>query len=128
MIDDGARRFVVRAVKSQSAEDPDDAVEYIHVPQSKDGMAARDILAALRQRGLRRILVEGGAATLSRFLAAGCLNRLHVMTAPMIIGSGPVGLTLGDIDRLDQALRPVVSTFTLPGGDILFDCAFKDKP
>ena len=48
----------------------------------------RAILAALAERGLRRILIEGGADTVSRFLAAGCLDRLHVMVAPIILGAG----------------------------------------
>ena len=40
------------------------------------------ILAALAGRGMRRMLIEGGADTVSRFLVAGCLDRLHVMVAP----------------------------------------------
>ena len=43
---------------------------------------------------LRRILIEGGAHTVSRFIAAGCLDRLHVMVAPIMLGSGQAGMTL----------------------------------
>ena len=43
----------------------------------------------LAGRGLRRVFVEGGGVTVSRFLAAGCLNRLQITVAPLIIGSGP---------------------------------------
>ena len=88
-------------------------------------MTPQAILDALRKMGMRRILIEGGAQTLSRFLQAGCLNRLHIMTAPLIIGSGPVGIQLAAIDHLDQAQRPLVTTFALPDGDILSDCAFE---
>ena len=42
----------------------------------------------LAERGFRRILIEGGANTVSRFLAARCLDRLHVVVAPIIIGGG----------------------------------------
>ena len=31
---------------------------------------------------------EGGTETVSRFLVANCLDRLHVVVAPIIIGSG----------------------------------------
>ena len=41
-----------------------------------------------------RGLIEGGADTLSGFLAAGCLDRLHVVVAPIILGSGRPGCTL----------------------------------
>ncbi len=119
--DDGARRIVLQygATSLQNS-----GVEYVSVPMSDGGMSPALILAALKERGLRRILVEGGANTLSRFLAAGCLNRLHIMVAPMIIGSGPAGLTLPAIDRLEHAVRPRVTTFGLPEGEVLFDCAF----
>lgn len=80
------------------------------------------IIAALFQRGFRRILVEGGARTVSSFIAAGAVDRLHVLLAPMIIGSGLNGLNLPSIDNLAGAIRPLVETFSLPGGDILFDC------
>ncbi len=55
-----------------------------------DGIEPAAILAALAERGLRRILIEGGADTVSRFLAARCLDRLHVVVAPIILGSGPL--------------------------------------
>ena len=57
------------------------------------------------QRGLRRILIEGGADTVSRFLAAGCLDRLHVIVAPIIIGTGRASFVLPPIERAEQALR-----------------------
>ena len=48
------------------------------------------------------------------------------MTAPLIIGSGPTGLNLPEIARLDQAIRPRARSFALPGGDVLFDCELHD--
>jgi riboflavin biosynthesis pyrimidine reductase len=66
------------------------------------------------------VLVEGGALTLSRFLAAGCLHRLHILMAPLIIGAGPTGLSLPAIDRLDDALRPPAHACRLDQ-DMLFD-------
>ncbi len=67
-------------------------------------IAPAAILAALAERGFRRILIEGGAETISRFLAAGCLDRLHVVVAPIILGSGRASLTLAPIACVDQAL------------------------
>ena len=49
---------------------------------------------------------EGGGITVSRFLQAGLLDRLHVTVAPMLIGSGRPALTLPPIGTLAQALRP----------------------
>ena len=84
------------------------------------GVAPSAIIAALRARGLPRILVEGGGVTVSRFLAAGVLTRLHVAVAPLLIGSGRPGLTLPPVPSLDRALRPPCRRFPL-GDDVLFD-------
>lgn len=78
------------------------------------------ILAALRDRGHRRVLVEGGGVTVSRFLQAGVLDRLHVTVAPLLIGSGRPALTLHTISSLDDAIRAPCRHFRL-GDDILFD-------
>jgi diaminohydroxyphosphoribosylaminopyrimidine deaminase/5-amino-6-(5-phosphoribosylamino)uracil reductase len=79
------------------------------------------ILTALAAQGFRRILIEGGADTISRFLAAGCLDRLHVVIAPIIIGAGRSSVMLPPITRLDQALRAPMRSHLL-GDEVLLDC------
>ena len=79
-----------------------------------------DVLAALRERGCRRFLIEGGGVTVSRFLDAGAVDRLHVAVAPLLIGSGRPAFTLAPVATLDQALRPACRIFRL-GDDVLFD-------
>jgi riboflavin biosynthesis pyrimidine reductase len=59
---------------------------------------------------------------LSTFLAQRALDRLHIMTGPMIIGSGKPGIVLPEIGTLENALRPVTATYVLPAGDVLTDC------
>jgi riboflavin biosynthesis pyrimidine reductase len=66
------------------------------------------------------VLIEGGGITISRFVQAGVVDRLHVTVAPLLIGSGRPALTLTAIESLDQALRPPCRHFRL-GQDILFD-------
>ncbi len=78
------------------------------------------VLDLLRRRGLRRVLVEGGGVTVSRFLQAGVLQRLHVTVAPLLIGSGRPAFTLDPVETLDRALRPRCRHFVL-GNDLLFD-------
>ncbi|MCL5779168.1 RibD family protein [Limibaculum sp. FT325] len=80
------------------------------------------IVAVLRQRGLGRLLVEGGAETLARFIDAGELDELHLMVAPIVLGSGKTGLNLNPIAGLDQALRPLVRTMRFKDGDMLCMC------
>ena len=114
---DGARRLIVTA--GATAVMPA-GVEVITLPKAGGGIEPAAILAALAERGFRRALIEGGADTVSRFLAAGCLDRLHVVVAPIILGSGRAGLTLPPIERVDQALRAPVRTHRLDD-EVLFD-------
>ena len=60
---------------------------------------------------------------MSEFLNADLLDRLHVMVAPMIIGSGRPAFSLPEIKKLDRALRPKAQMVDL-GSDMLFDLDF----
>lgn len=79
------------------------------------------LLAVLRERGCRAVFVEGGGATVSRFLEADLLDRLQIAIAPLVIGSGRPGLSLPARDRIAECLRPAHRVFAM-GGDVLFDC------
>ena len=85
------------------------------------------IVAALAERGLRRLLIEGGAETVSRFLDAGAVDLLHVLVAPVILGSGKAGLTMRPVERLDEALRPATEVHLFADGDVLFTCALRAR-
>ncbi len=94
-----------------------------------DGLIApAAIVAALAARGLRRLLVEGGAETLARFLDAGAVDELHLMVAPIVLGSGKTGLNLAPIASLDQAMRPLVRTMHFRDGDLLCICDLDRRP
>ena len=69
------------------------------------------------------MFIEGGGITISRFLEAGCLNRLQITVAPIIIGSGRPGAAFPGDRALDCALRPRIRRFDL-GDDTMFDCDF----
>ena len=82
------------------------------------------VLQRLATLGLSRVLVEGGGLTVSRFLAAGVLDRLHLTVAPLLLGSGRASVTLDPVHTLHEALRPQCRHFAL-GSDILFDLCFR---
>ena len=77
-------------------------------------------IAALRARGLKHLFVEGGGVTVSRFLAHGCLDRLHLAVAPLLIGDGRPGLRFAGADRLAECARPPCQVHRL-GSDLLWD-------
>ena len=119
LADDGTRRLVLTRSDTQVALPAD--VEVVRLPAPDGQIAPAAILAALADCGFRRILVEGGANTLSRFIAAGCLDRLHVVIAPIIIGSGAASVTLPEVARVDQALQAPMRPHVL-GREVLLDC------
>jgi diaminohydroxyphosphoribosylaminopyrimidine deaminase/5-amino-6-(5-phosphoribosylamino)uracil reductase len=118
-----ALTYVIR--HTQNCEDS--PCKVLDLPQRGKEIDPHAILAALEGQGLRRVLIEGGATTVSRFIAAGALDRLYVLVAPMILGSGRAGLELPPIDQLTEALRPVTHSYSLEGGDVLFDCRLESK-
>jgi diaminohydroxyphosphoribosylaminopyrimidine deaminase / 5-amino-6-(5-phosphoribosylamino)uracil reductase len=77
-------------------------------------------VAALHARGLRLLFVEGGGVTVSRFLAQGCLDRLHLAVAPVVIGDGRPGLRFAGPARMTDCLRPRCTVHPM-GGDQLWD-------
>lgn len=109
-------------VRSSQRPTPNGA-ENLLLPADSDGQIdPADIVAALFARGMRRLLIEGGSDTISRFIDADCIDRLHVLVAPVIIGSGKPSLDLAPVGDLTKALRPPVGIHVLPSGDVLFDC------
>jgi riboflavin-specific deaminase-like protein len=100
--------------------------EILQVPGGGSALDPHAIRRVLAQRGLRRLLIEGGGITVSRFLAASALDRLQITVAPVILGSGRPGIVLPEIADLLHALRPRTRRFEL-GEDIMIECDFHER-
>jgi riboflavin-specific deaminase-like protein len=119
LADDNIRRILV----SSAATAPPGA-ELLQLPSRQGRIKTADIVAALFGLGLRKILVEGGPRTLAAFIEEGRLDRLHLLVAPVVIGSGRKGLELPPEPRLALARRPKATVYSLGDGEVLFDCDF----
>lgn len=92
----------------------------IAVPMEKGSLQPRTIIEVLAQNGIRRVFVEGGGLTVSRFFNARCLHRLQVATAPLLVGEGVPSLQIpGALSMLD-ALRPAYRVYRM-GQDVMWD-------
>jgi riboflavin-specific deaminase-like protein len=118
--DEAGPVFVIRRLGCEKPL-PDGAVK-LALRDNGQGFACRAIVSALNEAGLRRILIEGGANTLSRFIEEGQLDRLHLLIGPVLLGSGKTGINLGSIRYLDHALRVSARLYRFEDGDILYDC------
>jgi diaminohydroxyphosphoribosylaminopyrimidine deaminase / 5-amino-6-(5-phosphoribosylamino)uracil reductase len=116
---DGVRRLLVTAHDTKTQLPA--GIEIVGLQAFQRRIAPEAILSALHERGLRRILIEGGPETVSRFLVANCLDRLHVVVSPMIFGNGRPSFNLPPIERVQEALRAPMKIHQLDG-DVLFDC------
>ena len=116
---DGVRRLVISAEGTRPALPA--GVERVGLPTTGGAIAPAAILAALAERGFRRMLIEGGSHTVSRFIAAGCLDRLHIVVAPIILGAGRGSVALEPVASCADALRPPMRLHRLDG-EVLFDC------
>ncbi len=105
---------------------PPGRAELIPVRRGPDGIDLLALLRTLRARGITHLFIEGGGATVGRFLAAGLIDRLHVAVAPLLIGSGVPALRLPEIATPEDGLRFEVALHRL-GEDVLFDCAISRR-
>lgn len=88
-------------------------VEVVRLPQTGargDAVHTGDadpagIVELLRDRGLGRLLVEGGGRVVSSFLAARAIDRLYLTTAPLLIGDGVPGVRFEGTDALAGAVK-----------------------
>jgi diaminohydroxyphosphoribosylaminopyrimidine deaminase/5-amino-6-(5-phosphoribosylamino)uracil reductase len=120
---DRTRRIVFTRAGCTTALPPD--VESVALAPEQGRISPSAIALQLAERGFRRILIEGGAETVSRFLAARCLDRLHIIVAPIILGSGRSSLTLPPLQRISDATRAPMRVHAL-GSDVLLDCDLGD--
>ena len=97
--------------------------DHVDGPESTNVAA---LVGMLRARGCSRIFVEGGGVTVSMFLEANLLDRLHMTVAPLIIGDGRPAIRLPARALLDDCHRPSYRVFRM-GGDVLFDCDLRSR-
>ena len=113
--------YACRDVHVRSGETHFGAADVLPLSCVGDTSPVAQLLTALRARGCSRVFVEGGGVTVSAFLEAGLLDRLHMAVAPLIVGSGKPAIRLEPKDVLSDCQRPAYRVFRM-GGDVLFDC------
>ncbi|MEW5994931.1 MAG: RibD family protein, partial [Candidatus Zixiibacteriota bacterium] len=79
-----------------------------------------DFLARAEDFGLRSLLVEGGAALATSFLRAGLVDKLVLVTAPVILGEGVNSVGDLHVRQLQEAIRFRRFTFDCAGSDSIF--------
>jgi riboflavin-specific deaminase-like protein len=95
--------------------------EVLRVKAEADGRVdLSDLLARLRDDGIRSVLVEGGRGMITTVLREHLVDRLTVCIAPKVIGEGIAAVGDLHIDRLRDAVTFERAGFTASGGDVIF--------
>ena len=96
--------------------------EVLTVPRNTEGRVdVKTLMQVLAERGISSILVEGGAAVITSLLKGELVERMVVITAPLIVGKGIEGIGDLGITELKQAIRPSSYTVSTVGEDVIFD-------
>lgn len=77
-----------------------------------------DVLAALAERGIVDVLLEGGPTLAGAFLADGFVDRVLAYVAPMLLGAGPVALGSAGVSTITDAHHFTVEEATMSGTDV----------
>jgi riboflavin-specific deaminase-like protein len=80
-----------------------------------------EVLSTLASQGLQTLLVEGGSQVITSFLRAGRVDRMVLVSAPIIIGEGIA--TVGDLGvrELSEALRLRTTRVRRMGEDLVWE-------
>lgn len=94
-------------------------VDKVGVPTDKKGdLALRAVLEALDERGVRRLMVEGGPHVLSAFIEQGLVDELTIFVAPILVGFPDAPRLFSGRGPLELGLK-LDSSKNLGGGVLL---------
>lgn len=94
-------------------------VSVVVVPGGSNGVDLRAALAALRDDGIRSLLVEGGSAVITSFLADELADRLVVGIAPRVLGTGTEAVQDLGVTEVARSLRIDRRAVHVAGEDVL---------
>ncbi|WP_439664686.1 bifunctional diaminohydroxyphosphoribosylaminopyrimidine deaminase/5-amino-6-(5-phosphoribosylamino)uracil reductase RibD [Lentzea sp. HUAS TT2] len=77
-----------------------------------------DVLAALAERGLVDVLLEGGPTLAGAFWRAGRVDRVLAYIAPALLGNGPAAVLDAGVSTITDAVRLTVEDVTMSGPDL----------
>jgi len=122
LLNDQAARTVVMTAEQTGALHLPAHVEVVRLALDADArLPPSSVLRWAKQAGCQRVLVEGGPATLAGFIAAGCIDYLHLLTSPVLLGSGKSGIVRPELLDLAQAQRFRAKAYRLDQ-DLLIEC------
>jgi riboflavin-specific deaminase-like protein len=125
---DAAKTMIVttdRSSKGKRSRLEGMGIKVLSVPPDAEGRPdLRKTLAALAERNISSILVEGGAKLLTSFLKTDLPDRIAAFIAPKIIGQGIEAVDDLEIRRIDDSIPLRFRKISKSGGDVFVEGIF----
>lgn len=118
VLDDAAPTLVVVAEGADTATLVAAGVDVLAVPRTDTGLDLAAVLAALHERGIRSVLLEGGAHLAGSFVAADLVDEVVAHVAPTLLGNGRPVLQDAGITTITEALHLTTTDVTRLGDDV----------
>ncbi|MEV0276278.1 bifunctional diaminohydroxyphosphoribosylaminopyrimidine deaminase/5-amino-6-(5-phosphoribosylamino)uracil reductase RibD [Streptomyces sp. NPDC050610] len=117
---DGAAPTLIAVAEDAGTAHLDGLAPVVRLPRAAGGrgLDIHALLAEVYRRGVRSVLLEGGATLAGAFLAAHAVDKVVGYLAPALLGAGPAVLTDAGIGTISQALRLDVSEVSRLGPDL----------
>ena len=118
VLDAAAPSLVVVADTADATRLTAAGVDVVAVPGTPAGVDLGAVLADLHARGIRSVLLEGGAHLAGSFVAADLVDEVIAHIAPALLGSGRPVLQDAGITTIAEALRLDTTDVTRLGVDV----------
>ncbi|WP_114201342.1 bifunctional diaminohydroxyphosphoribosylaminopyrimidine deaminase/5-amino-6-(5-phosphoribosylamino)uracil reductase RibD [Janibacter anophelis] len=118
VLDDAAPTLLVVAEGTDARRLVDAGVDVLAVPAGPDGLDVAAVLAGLHERGVRSVLLEGGARVAASCIAADLVDEVVAHIAPALLGAGAPVLGAAGITTITEALRLTTTDVVRLGDDV----------
>ncbi len=118
VLDEAAPTLVVVAEDTDASRLISAGVDVLPVPRVATGLDPDALLAGLHARGVRSVLLEGGAHLAGAFVAAGLVDEVVAHVAPALLGAGRPVLEDAGITTITEALRLTTTDVRRLGDDV----------
>jgi diaminohydroxyphosphoribosylaminopyrimidine deaminase/5-amino-6-(5-phosphoribosylamino)uracil reductase len=118
VVDEAAPTLVVVGPEAATDALPG-SVEIVRSPLDGAGrFELPSLLDRLAERGVRRLLVEGGPTVAGAFVAAALVDRIVAWISPFVLGAGPAAISIPGVETLADGRRYEVASVTVVGDDV----------
>ncbi|NYF98996.1 bifunctional diaminohydroxyphosphoribosylaminopyrimidine deaminase/5-amino-6-(5-phosphoribosylamino)uracil reductase RibD [Janibacter cremeus] len=118
VLDEAAPTLVVVADGAAADHLVAAGIDVVAVPRAGAGLDLAAVLAALHERGIRSVLLEGGAHLAGSFVAADLVDEVVAHIAAALLGSGRPVLQDAGITTITEALRLTTTDVARLGDDV----------